>query len=129
MSNFVLTNQDKAGIQTPDSGQTTIFVDLDKKLKAKLDNGTIVDYGAAGTNPILFVQYFTLDTSQVSAAQITLSHSPTTANQVILDVISGSPQIYGDDYTVSGTTLSWAGKNLASVLIVGDKLRVQYYYL
>lgn len=129
MSNFVLTNQDGATIATPDLGQTAVFIDLDKKIKTKLDDGTIVDYGAGVINPILFVEYFTLDSSQVAAAEITLTHSPMTANQVILDVISGSPQIYGDDFIVSGTTLSWAGKNLASVLIVGDKLRVQYYYL
>ena len=62
------------------------------------------------------------------AAQVTLSHVPLKANQVILDVISGSSQIYGDDFAVTGSTLSWAGKSLESFLIVGDKLRVQYYY-
>lgn len=89
-------------------------------------NGTvaIVD----NTNPILFVEYVTLDSAAITAAQITLTHIPVKANQVVLDVISGSPQIYDDDFVVTGSTLSWSGKSLESFLIVGDKLRVQYYY-
>jgi hypothetical protein len=129
MSNFVLTNQDAALITTPDIGQTAVFIDLDKKLKLKLDNGTIVDYGAGVVNPVLVVEYVTLSGAQIAASEINLMHTPMTANQVMLDVISGSAQIYGDDYGVSGSVLSWSGKSLQSLLVEGDKLRVQYYYL
>jgi hypothetical protein len=129
MSNFVLTNQDAALITTPDIGQTAVFIDLDKKLKLKLDNGTVVDYGAGVVNPVLVVEYVTLSGAQIAAAEIELMHSPMVVSQVTLDVISGSAQVYGDDYSVSGSVLSWSGKSLQSLLVEGDKLRVQYYYL
>lgn len=129
MSNFVLTNQEGSLIATPDLGQTAVFIDLDKKLKLKLDDGTIVDYGAGILNPVLVVEYVTLSGAQIASAEINLMHTPMTANQVTLDIISGSAQVFGDDYTVSGSVLSWSGKSLESLLVEGDKLRVQYYYL
>jgi hypothetical protein len=128
MSNFVLTNQDKAGIQTPDSGQTTIFVDLDKRLKAKLDNGTIVDYGVLSGQKYHFVEYLTLSSGNIASKQITLSHSPLEVEQVMLDVLNNGPQYYDYDFTVSGSILSWSGKPLDGILSAGDKLRIQYYY-
>jgi hypothetical protein len=72
------------------------------------------------------VEYFTLDAPAIAASSITLSHTPTDPLTVTLDVISGSAQVYGEDYTVSGTSLSWLGKPLYDILSIGDKFRVTY---
>lgn len=75
---------------------------------------------------IYTVEYFTLDALQISNSSITLSHVPTDASTVTLDVISGSAQVYGEDYNVSLNVLSWVGTPLYGMLDVGDKLRVTY---
>jgi hypothetical protein len=72
------------------------------------------------------VEYFTLDALNISSSSINLSHIPTDATTVTLDVISGSAQIYGEDYFVSANVLSWDTTPLYGILDVGDKLRVTY---
>jgi hypothetical protein len=72
------------------------------------------------------VEYFTLDALNVSSSSITLSHTPTDASAVTLDVISGSAQIYGEDYFVTANVLSWDSTPLYGILDVGDRLRVTY---
>lgn len=74
------------------------------------------------------VEYPTLSGGDVAAKQITLSYLPNTPSKVTLDVIGGSAQIYGDDYLVSGSVLTWSGLGLDDgSLIAGDRLRVVYY--
>lgn len=75
---------------------------------------------------IYTVEYFTLDALQISNSSITLSHVPTDVSTVTLDVISGSAQVYGEDYNVAVNVLSWVGTPLYGMLDVGDKLRVTY---
>jgi len=75
---------------------------------------------------IYTVEYFTLDALQVSNSSITLSHTPIDVTSVTLDVISGSAQVYGEDYNVAINVLSWVGTPLYGMLDVGDKLRVTY---
>lgn len=72
------------------------------------------------------VEYFTLDALNVSSSSITLSHIPTDATAVTMDVISGSAQIYGEDYVVAANVVSWAATPLYGILDVGDKLRITY---
>jgi hypothetical protein len=75
---------------------------------------------------IYTVEYFTLDSLNISSSSINLSHTPTDATTVTLDVISGSAQIYGEDYFVTANVLSWDTTPLYGILDVGDKLRVTY---
>jgi hypothetical protein len=75
---------------------------------------------------IYTVEYFTLDALNVSSSSITLSHTPTDASAVTMDVISGSAQIYGEDYFVTANVLSWDTTPLYGILDVGDKIRVTY---
>jgi hypothetical protein len=75
---------------------------------------------------IYTVEYFTLDSLNISSSSINLSHIPTDATTVTLDVISGSAQIYGEDYFVTANVLSWDTTPLYGILDVGDKLRVTY---
>jgi len=75
---------------------------------------------------IYTVEYFTLDSLNISSSSITLSHNPTDASTVTLDVISGSAQVYGEDYFVTANVLSWDATPLYGILNAGDKLRVTY---
>ena len=74
------------------------------------------------------VEYRTLTAGEIAAKEITLGQTPKTANKVILDVPSGTPQEYAVDFTVSGTTLSWNGLGLDGALISGDVIRIMYFY-
>jgi hypothetical protein len=75
---------------------------------------------------IYTVEYFTLDSLNISSSSITLSHVPTDVSTVTLDVISGSAQVYGEDYFVTANVLSWDATPLYGILNAGDKLRVTY---
>jgi hypothetical protein len=74
------------------------------------------------------VEYFTLDANQILLGEVGLAHTPTDPTSVMLDVISGGPQVYGEDFEVVNYTLSWSGKPIAASLAVGDKIRVTYTY-
>lgn len=68
------------------------------------------------------VQLVTLNSSQISAKNVTLTGTPTNSNLTQLTVIGGPAQDYGTDFTVSGSTLSWSGLFLDGILAVNDKL-------
>lgn len=71
-------------------------------------------------------EYRTVTAGEDLAKALVLSGLPSTPTEVILDVISGGPQFYGDDFTVSGSTLSWSGLGLDGLLLAGDKVRISY---
>jgi hypothetical protein len=87
-----------------------------------LTNGSPSPSGPTGTQN---VEYRTLTAPEAAAESLTLSATPASASLVMVDVIGGTAQEYAVDYTVSGTTLSWAGLGLAG-LALGDKLRINY---
>lgn len=84
------------------------------------------EIGSTGAIPK--TEYVTISGPQALAKAITLSHTPQAPTEVHLDVIGGTAQFYGDDFTVSGATLSWSGLDLDGVLAAGDKLRISYNY-
>lgn len=71
-------------------------------------------------------EIFILGASEISAKEVTLSETPTTANLTRVIPISGVEQEYGTDFTVSGNTLSWNALGLDGVLADGDKIIVIY---
>lgn len=77
---------------------------------------------------VLKTEYVTLSPAEITAKAITLAQPPAAPGEVILDVIGGGAQFYGDDFVVSGSTLSWNGLGLDGLLVSGDKLRVHYVY-
>jgi len=87
-----------------------------------LTNGSPSPSGPTGTQN---VEYRTITAPEAAAESLTLSATPASASLVMVDVIGGTAQEYAVDYTVSGTTLSWAGLGLTG-LALGDKLRVNY---
>jgi hypothetical protein len=74
-----------------------------------------------------YVEYPNLSSGDIIAKQITLAALPATASKVKLDLIGGTAQIYGDDFLVSASILSWNGLGLDGVLIAGDRLRIAYF--
>lgn len=83
----------------------------------------------AATSPKQVVEYITLTNTHINNRQVTLMHTPRTNTEVAMDIIGGGPQEYSQDYTVSGTSLSWSGKALDGTLSVGERIRVIYSYL
>lgn len=73
------------------------------------------------------VEYFTLTEDHALAKAINLSFTPIVSQNVMLDIIGGGPQVYGDDFTVSESSLSWDSLLLDGVLSDGDRLRVSYF--
>jgi len=75
----------------------------------------------------LVPEYRELTVGEIAAKSLTLIATPATASKVFVDVIGGSAQIYGVDYTVSGATLDWNGLGMEFLpLIAGNFLRIWY---
>lgn len=117
---FELQELHNVQILTPTNGQILIY---DAATSLWKNQNLVIP-----TPPTHTVEYFTLSPAQIASGAVTLSHTPTSPTIVTLDVISGSAQYYGDDYTVSGTTVSWAANPLYGILIAGDKIRITYTY-
>lgn len=99
--------------------------------------GQFVDvfYLTAGTlappptiSGVFKVEYRTLTLGEETADALTLAHSPVAPTEVMVDVVGGTVAFYGDDFNVSGSTLSWNGLGLDGLLAAGDKLRIAYVY-
>lgn len=73
------------------------------------------------------VDVFTLTSLEILAGQVTLTGTPTMPSLSVLNVIGGPVQEYSVDYTISGTTLSWLGLGLASILTSGDVIIIQFF--
>lgn len=104
-------------------GQLAVATDTGKIYYWDATSGTwnVISAEAAG------VSYFPqpvleLTTIDISNKQITLSRTPTTAEETRVIVVGGINQEYGVDFTVSGDVLSWNGLGLDGVLEAGDKL-------
>lgn len=73
------------------------------------------------------VNKFTLSPTDISNGFVTLTSTPTTLSDTILDVVGGVMQDYSVDFIVTGNVLSWNGLGLAAIpLVSGDKLIVQF---
>lgn len=73
------------------------------------------------------VETRTITAGEITAKQLTLTATPVEPTEVIVDVRSAPGQMYGIDYAVSGTTLSWNGYALDGVVLAGDIVRIVYY--
>jgi hypothetical protein len=76
-----------------------------------------------GATP-LTVLYPVLSSGEATAKSVVLPFAPSTPGQTMLDVIGGGAQVYGDDFSVSGSTLTWAGLGLDGLLAAGDQVRI-----
>lgn len=113
---------------TPPAGCIHIYSKGDKKLYYKDDTGAEYLLGTTENIHASEVEYITLDATQISNAEITLTNTPVDPTKVTLDIISGSAQIYSVDFEVIGNVLTWSGKPLQAILEVGDSCRITYTY-
>lgn len=53
--------------------------------------------------------------------EITLAYAPVSPTEVAVDPIGGPAQVYGEDFTVSGETLTWniVGSDILQVVTEG----------
>lgn len=83
--------------------------------------------GGVGFNGNEVVLYHTITAGEITAKELTLPSLPQDVTEVKVDWISVGPQVFGVDFTVSGTTLSWDTLGLDTEgLSSGDKLRIVY---
>jgi uncharacterized protein YjbI with pentapeptide repeats len=73
-------------------------------------------------------ELITLSADQVSAKSFDLISPPNSGASIVLFPLGGLPQSFGDDFTLSGSTISWTGLGMDSLgLVAGDKIRVIYF--
>lgn len=96
---------------------------------------TIPGYGAthAGlgyvrieSNSMFITEYYTIGSVELMNAGLKLDAVPVDPSQIAVSIVSGGPQVYGVDYTVTGIHLNWLGTPLQAILTAGDILRVTY---
>lgn len=75
----------------------------------------------------MFVEYRVLTNPEIVAKAVTLTDTPNTPANVLLDWVGQSAQVYGYDFTVSTNTLSWNGLALDGVISSGETLRIVYF--
>ena len=68
---------------------------------------------------------YTLNSTDVANGFVILPTVPTQPANTLLTVAGGPMQIYGVDYTVVGSTLTWGSLGLNGILAAGDVLTVE----
>ena len=68
----------------------------------------------------------TLSAAQAASKSVILAKAPTSPAKVVMSIVSGTSQINGPDFSVTGTLLSWNGLALETVLEENDTFVVQY---
>jgi hypothetical protein len=105
------------------SSPLTIYTDVLPGL-ANLDFKVMVEVDKFPQSTFL-VDQLRLTPLDIENGYLQLSAVPSDQTAVALNIINGSPQIYGTDFTVSGNHLCWESP-LQTFLDVGDILRVVY---
>ena len=86
--------------------------------------------GGGSTDPYKPEFLITLNSTDIRNQYIVLTEAPTIKAKTRLCVGGGIPQLYGIDFTVttddSNKRLSWSGLGLASLLVSGDVLIIEY---
>lgn len=93
----------------------------------------VIDVAVGGGGPgggsfgTPYTRYLTLDSTDITNKYVALPDVPLDPTQVVVDLVQTGAQAYTDDYIVVGNLVNWNGLGLESLLIAGDKLRVQYF--
>lgn len=95
---------------------------------ASLGSAPIIAPGGGGAGGVSAkVDNVTLSADNISGKAVTLSATPSNPAAVSLDIVGGTAQIYGSDFTISGNVLTWSGLTLDGTLQAGDVLRILYF--
>ncbi len=94
--------------------------------KVKWDNSGLTGFNSPF---IMFVmEYHTITPFDELTRGLTLEFMPTAPEDVAVDVITGPSQEFGEDFTVIGQRVEWAGRGLEPFIAAGDEVRLTYYY-
>lgn len=88
-------------------------------------SGTL-SWSSVATGSNLSAEQRTITALEETNKSLTLAQAPLVPNAVILQIQGAPTQIYGLDYTVSGTTLSWNGLGLDGLLQENDEVSIIY---
>ncbi len=119
------------------TADTVLYLNPSNQLASSVVNSTELSYVSGVTSSIQTqidtinlssykTEKFTLDNTDITNKFITLSASPITPGNVVLNIIGGVIQDYSVDYTISTNQLNWDSLGLDGILTSGDKLIVQY---
>lgn len=111
----------------PPQGRHWLYVDeADEKLKLKKDDGSIILFEGQPQLSSFYSEYYTLTNSHIVAKEIVLPREIDNASGVVFIPAGGIAQIPGEDFTVSGSTISWDGFGLEDILAENDKVLISY---
>lgn len=101
----------------------------DGTIAVALDTGVAYAYSAGAGGWIAQRNYnpraaITLTIGDIANKYVDLIVAPSAPNLTRLSVIGGAEQLYGTDFSISGSLLTWNGYNLDGVLEAGDQLIV-----
>ena len=74
----------------------------------------------------IITDHFILSSLDISNKYVTLSRTPVLGSLVALNIVKGSSQVYGLDYSVSGNILTWDGYVLDGSFSAGNEIRAIY---
>ena len=77
-------------------------------------------------NDNTFMEIRKITASEITTKQITLLQTPTDPSKVIVDVVGGTSQIFGVDFTTVNNFLSWDGFGMETLIDEDDLIRVNY---
>lgn len=84
----------------------------------------IRELASSGTSPLNF-DYIELSAIHIAEKKASLAKIPS-SSAISVDVVGGTTQLLGADFSVSGRELQWDGLGLDGLLEEGDVLRVMY---
>lgn len=102
-----------------------IVYDTDNNVYYGGDGATTGGY-PLGSGASKVVEIITLTAQNILDKNVTLGSAPPIPNLVSLTPEGGIPQIYGIDYSVSGSVLSWNGLGLDNYLAANEIIVVSY---
>lgn len=73
------------------------------------------------------VEYYTILPANITSKSLTLNFTPVVGAKIMVDVIGGTTQEYGDDFIITGNVLDWNGLGMELILETNDSIRVQYF--
>lgn len=97
----------------PFTGKLDYFEDSTAAALPSIDNNYVVDIRK-------------LTATEETNKQLVLTQTPTSPDNVTMDISGGTSQAFGDDFTVIGNIVSWNGLTLETVLTENDVIRIIY---
>lgn len=83
-------------------------------------------YVYTGPSPNWQYEEIILTATNILNSNIHLANTPSDLESVELEVEGAPNLIYGNAFTITGSTLSWVGSDIEGILTVGDIVGIRY---